>query len=47
MAGLLGFNSAFHLSASFKRAFGLAPDRWRRQFVKIQVENHATRSERK
>jgi len=47
MAGLLRFNSAFHLSASFKRAFDLAPNRWRRQFVKIQVENRATRFERK
>jgi len=35
-AGQLGFSSAFHLSAAFKRAFGLAPSRWRRQLLKNQ-----------
>ena len=33
IAGRLGFSSAFHLSAAFKQAFGLAPDKWRRQFA--------------
>lgn len=32
-AARLGFSSAFHLSAAFKQAYGIAPDRWRRQFV--------------
>jgi AraC-like DNA-binding protein len=31
MALLLGFSSAFHLSAAFKKAFGIAPDPWRRR----------------
>jgi AraC-like DNA-binding protein len=35
-AGRLGFSSAFHLSAAFKRTFGLAPSRWRRQLLKNQ-----------
>lgn len=29
----LGFSSAFHLSAAFKRAFGLSPAHWRRSFA--------------
>jgi AraC-like DNA-binding protein len=33
IAGRLGFSSAFHLSAAFKQAFGMAPDKWRRQFA--------------
>ena len=33
IAARLGFSSAFHLSAAFKQAFGLAPDKWRRQFA--------------
>ncbi len=32
-AARVGFSSAFHLSAAFKRAYEIAPDRWRRQFV--------------
>lgn len=31
IAGRLGFSSAFHLSAAFKKAFGIAPDPWRRR----------------
>jgi len=30
IADLLGFNSAFHLSAAFKKEFGVAPAHWRR-----------------
>ncbi|MFT3782121.1 MAG: AraC family transcriptional regulator [Nibricoccus sp.] len=33
IAARLGFSSAFHLSAAFKQAFGVAPDKWRRQFA--------------
>ena len=37
IAGRLGFSSAFHLSAAFKQAFGVAPDKWRRQFAATPV----------
>jgi AraC-like DNA-binding protein len=30
VAAGLGFNSAFHLSVTFKQAFGVSPDRWRK-----------------
>ncbi|MBI5381127.1 MAG: AraC family transcriptional regulator [Opitutae bacterium] len=33
LAGRLGFSSGFHLSTAFKQAFGVSPDRWRRQFA--------------
>jgi len=33
IAGRLGFSSAFHLSAAFKRAYGSAPARWRQRFA--------------
>jgi AraC-like DNA-binding protein len=33
VAGRLGFSSAFHLSAAFKRAYGAAPSHWRRRFL--------------
>jgi AraC-like DNA-binding protein len=33
IAGHLGFSSAFHLSAAFKRAYGTAPARWRQRFA--------------
>lgn len=33
IGGGLGFSSAFHLSAAFKQAFGMAPDHWRRKFA--------------
>jgi len=33
IAGRLGFSSAFHLSAAFKRAYGTAPALWRRRFA--------------
>jgi AraC-like DNA-binding protein len=32
----LGFSSAFHLSAAFKKAYGIAPDPWRRQLRETQ-----------
>lgn len=31
IAGRFGFSSAFHFSAAFKKAQGIAPDTWRRQ----------------
>jgi AraC-like DNA-binding protein len=31
VAARLGFSSAFHLSAAFKQAYGVAPDTWRRR----------------
>lgn len=30
----LGFSSGFHLSSAFKRAYGIAPEHWRKQFVR-------------
>jgi len=33
VAGSLGFSSAFHLSAAFKEAYGVAPAHWRRRFL--------------
>lgn len=43
VAGRLGFSSAFHLSAAFKQAYGIAPALWRRRFVS-QAEPTASRS---
>jgi len=37
IATRLGFSSAFHLSAAFKQAYGVAPDRWRRQFAALPI----------
>jgi AraC-like DNA-binding protein len=34
VATQLGFSSAFHLSGAFKRAYGIAPEHWRKQFVR-------------
>lgn len=33
VAARVGFSSGYHLSARFKQAYGVAPDRWRRQFA--------------
>jgi len=33
IAERLGFSSGFHLSTAFKQAYGISPDRWRRQFA--------------
>lgn len=33
IAGQTGFSSAFHLSSSFKKAYGIAPDPWRREMM--------------
>lgn len=40
VAARLGFNSAFHLSAAFKQAYGIAPDTWRRR-LRGQLPEHA------
>jgi len=34
IAGCVGFGSAFHLSAAFKKTFGISPDRWRRMIAR-------------
>lgn len=34
IAGRLGFSSAFHFSAAFKRAYGVSPSHWRRDMLK-------------
>lgn len=34
IAAQTGFSSGFHLSSSFKQAYGLAPDRWRKALMK-------------
>lgn len=34
LAQQLGFSSAFHLSSAFKRAYGIAPEHWRRQLAR-------------
>ena len=41
IAARLGFSSAFHFSAAFKRACGVAPSDWRRQLAN-QPERAAT-----
>ncbi len=38
LAPRLGFSSAFHLSSAFKRAYGIAPDPWRRKLTPSPVE---------
>lgn len=46
IAGRLGFSSAFHLSAAFKRACGTSPAAWRRRFEVLRNEpkNNAPKS---
>ena len=34
VATRMGFSSAFHLSSAFKRAFGLAPEHWRKNLAR-------------
>ena len=44
----LGFSSAFHFSASFKKAFGSSPDRWRRELWRGEkVLDERKRAERR
>jgi AraC-like DNA-binding protein len=31
VAAAVGFSSAFHLSAAFKKAYGVSPGNWRKQ----------------
>jgi AraC-like DNA-binding protein len=38
LAAQLGFSSAFHLSVAFKRAYGVPPDHWRRQYAWIHAD---------
>jgi transcriptional regulator GlxA family with amidase domain len=33
IAAQTGFSSGFHLSSSFKKAYGIAPDPWRREIM--------------
>ncbi len=37
IATRLGFSSGFHFSMTFKKAFGVAPDRWRRQIHSLDA----------
>jgi len=37
VAGRLGFSSAFHLSGAFKRAFGVAPEPWRKNLARARL----------
>jgi AraC-like DNA-binding protein len=34
VATQVGFSSGFHLSGAFKRAYGIAPEHWRKQFAR-------------
>lgn len=40
IAAQLGFSSGFHFSMTFKKAFGMAPDRWRRQMHSLVNMDH-------
>lgn len=37
IAAQLGFSSGFHLSAAFKHAYGVSPDRWRRELRSVSA----------
>ncbi len=37
IADWLGFNSPFHLSAAFKKEFGVSPQKWRRAMPRCGV----------
>lgn len=41
VAQQLGFSSGFHLSSAFKRAYGIAPEHWRKQFVRAMPPRDA------
>jgi len=46
VAAQFGFSSGFHLSSAFKRAYGIAPEHWRKQFVRAMPQVDARSSAR-